>query len=87
MSTLFFHKTNDQRKFPIDRMDTLHQTAMVMFLEWILSNHVFCLTKVIEPMFIKAIMIACFVTNITLLCGLFTSNKDCTTLDINSLYA
>jgi hypothetical protein len=52
MSTLFFHITNDHKKFPIEGMDSLHQTTMVMFQEWTLSNCVFRFTEVIEPLFI-----------------------------------
>lgn len=87
MSTLFFHITNDHRKFPINHMDSLHQTTMVMFLKWTLSNRVFCFIEVMEPLFIKVVTIACFVNDITLLCGLFTSNKDCIIPNINSFYA
>ncbi len=53
-------------------------TAIVTFLRWTLSNHVFCLIKAIEELFTRVVKIACFVRS-------FTSNKDCTTLNNSSL--
>lgn len=50
-----------------------------MFLGWTLSNRVFCLNEDVEPPFTRVVRIACFVTNFTLVFGLFTSNKECTT--------
>lgn len=36
-------------------------TAIVTFLRWTLSNHVFCLIKAIEELFTRVVKIACFV--------------------------
>jgi len=85
-STLFFCIINGQKKFPVDRIESLRRTTMAMFLGWTLSNYAFCFNEIIKPPFIRAIKITCFVTNFAMLLGLFTSDNDCTTLESNSRY-
>jgi hypothetical protein len=84
MFTFFFHIANDQRKFPINHMDSLWRTAMATFLGWTLSNCAFYLNENVKPPLIRATRIACFVTNFALVFGLFTSNKECATPDNSS---
>ncbi len=66
-------------------MDSLWGMAMVMFLGWTLSNCAFYFNEVVEPLFIRAIKITCFVANFVMLLGLFTLDNDCATLESNSL--
>jgi hypothetical protein len=87
MSTLFFFIANDQRKFPIDHMDSLWQIAMAMFLVWTLSKRAFYLNEDVKPPLIRDVKIACFVTNFALVFSLFTSDKECTTFDSSFFFA
>lgn len=65
-------------------MNSLWQTAMVMFLGWTLSNYVFCFNEVVKPLLTRVVRITCFVTNFVMLLGLFMSDNDCTTPKSNS---
>ncbi len=67
-----------------DHMDSLHWIAMVI-LGCTFNNQVFCLSMVIKLSLTRAIKMACFVTSFTKVLALFTSNNNCTNLDINSL--
>lgn len=84
MFALLFCITSGQKKFPIDRMDSLWRIAMAMFLGWTLSNCVFCLNEIVEPSLIRVVRIVCFGANFTMLLGLFTLDNDCATLESNS---